>query len=128
VTDLAEPAPSHVSNAKTEVMFDPRTFTTLPKSYCPGHDLNDPLLSPLRGDVHGLPPTLFQASDAEMLRDDSVRMADMMRAVGVPVTLQLTPNVFHVWQVMADFLPEGRAAIARIAAFVRDHLAIKEGI
>lgn len=125
VTDLAEPAPSQVTNARSDALFDPRTFATLPKSYCPGHDLRDPLLSPLRGDVEGLPPTLFQASAVEMLRDDSVRMADKMRAAGVAVTLEVWPKVFHVWQVMADSLPEGRAAITNIAAFVRDRLALK---
>ena len=30
VTDLAEPAPSHVSNASSDALFDARTFTTLP--------------------------------------------------------------------------------------------------
>ncbi|MBS0276989.1 MAG: alpha/beta hydrolase, partial [Proteobacteria bacterium] len=31
-------------------------------------------------------------------------------------------KVFHVWQVMADMLPEGRASIEKIAAFMRKHL------
>jgi epsilon-lactone hydrolase len=127
VTDLAEPAPSHATNANSDAMFDPRTFATLPKSYCPGHDLRDPLLSPVRGDMHGLPPTLFQASRVEMLRDDSTRMAENMRAAGVPVTVQIWPKVFHVWQVMADILPEARGAIVKIAAFVNQRLSHQPG-
>ena len=124
VTDLAEGAPSHKTNANSDVMFDARTFDTVAKSYCPDHDAGDPLISPRRGDPAGLPPTLFQASGAEMLRDDSVLMADKMRAAGVDVTIELWPKVSHVWQVTADMLPEGRQAIAKISAFVKQRLGI----
>ena len=124
VTDLSEPAPSHKTNAKVDAMFDARTFDTVVQSYCPGHDARDPFVSPRRGDVAGLPPTLFQASGAEMLRDDSVLMADKMRAAGVPVTIEIWPKVAHVWQVTADMLPEGRAAIAKISAFIKDKLKV----
>jgi acetyl esterase/lipase len=126
VTDLSNPAPSHLTNAATDVLFDPRSFATLGNSYCPGHDLADPFVSPRQGDVSGLPPTLFQASDAEMLRDDSVLMAEKMRAAGVDVTIELWPGVAHVWQVLADVLPEGRSAIHKIAAFIKQQLKLED--
>jgi monoterpene epsilon-lactone hydrolase len=122
VTDLAEPAPSHESNVKSDAMFDPGIFNSVPESYCPGGDATNPLISPLRGDVRGLPPTLFQCSAAEMLRDDSVRMAARMKDAGVEATLEVWPKVFHVWQVAADVLPEGRKAIDNIAAFLNKRL------
>jgi len=122
VTDLAEGGPSHAENVKSDAMFDARTFETVAAAYCPGHDARDPLVSPLRGDVAGLPPTLFQCSGAEMLRDDSIRMEAKMKAAGVDTTIEVWPKVFHVWQVTADILPEGRAAIAKIAAFITRRL------
>lgn len=122
VTDLAEPAPSHASNANRDAMFDARTFETLPPVYCPNTDPYDPLVSPLRGDVRGLPPTLFLCSRDEMLRDDSVRMAEKMTATGVETRIEVWPKVFHVWPVMADLLPEGRKAIEKISAFLRAKL------
>lgn len=124
-TDLAGSPPSRTSNARADAMFDPRSFATVGAVYCPGHDLADPLVSPLHGDVSGLPPTLFHVSDAEMLRDDSVLMADKMRAAGVDVTIEVWPKVAHVWHVTADMLPEGRAAIGKLAAFIRKRLAVK---
>lgn len=123
-TDFAEAAPSHASNIRADAMFDPRTFATVLPAYCPGQDGSDPLISPRRGDVAGLPPTLFQASQAEMLRDDAVLMAEKMRAAGVAVEIELWPKTAHVWQVMADMLPEGRAAIAKIAAFLKRQLKL----
>ena len=69
--------------------------------------------------MHGLPPTLFQCSRDEMLRDDSIRMAEKMKAAGVETTQSRSgPKVFHVWQVTADIVPEARKAIARIVAFI----------
>lgn len=124
VTDLAEPAPSHVANANADAMFDARTFETVIAAYCPNTDPYDPLVSPLRGDAGGLPPTLFQCSRDEMLRDDSVRMAEKMKAAGVETELEVWPKVFHVWQVTADILPEGRKAIEKIAGFLRTRLGV----
>ena len=54
-----------------------------------------------------------------------VKMAEKMKAAGVPVTLEVWPKVFHVWQVMADMLPEGRASIDKIAAFMREQLGTR---
>ena len=109
-------------NASSDAMFSEAMFATLEPLYCPNADMHDPFISPYRGDAAGLPPTLIHCSDAEMLRDDGVKMAEKMKAAGVPVTLEVWPKVFHVWQVMADMLPEGRQSIDKIAAFMREHL------
>jgi acetyl esterase/lipase len=114
---------SRRSNTSSDAMFVAEMFPSLPPHYCPGQDPYDPFISPWRGDVSGLPPTLIQCSAIEMLRDDSVYMADKMKQAGVDVTLEIWPNVFHVWHVMADILPEGRRAIDKIAAFARTRLA-----
>ena len=118
VTDLVEGGASHTENAKSDALFVATTFDTVVAAYCPGHDPADPLVSPLRGDVAGLPPTLFQCSGAEMLRDNSVRMEARMKAAGVDTSIEVWPKVPHVWQVTADIMPEARAAIAKIVAFI----------
>jgi len=118
-TDLAVQLPSHESNAKSDAMFDPEMFGSLTPLYCPGHDPSDPFVSPLRGDVAGLPPTLIQCSADEMLRDDGVLMAEKLKNAGVDVKLEVWPRVFHVWQIMADLLPESRKAIDDIATFIQ---------
>jgi len=123
-TSIGTHLPSHSSNGRSDAMFVPAMFDTLTKAYCPGRDPSDPLISPLRGDVRGLPPTLIQCSGAEMLRDDGVQMAAKMREAGVDVTIEVWPGVFHVWQLMADVLPEGRRAVEVIAAFIRKRLVV----
>ena len=81
----------------------------------------DPLASPLYGDYRGLPPLLFHVGDAEVLLDDSTRAAEKARAAGVDVTLEVWPEMPHVWHAFAPFLPEATQAIERIGAFVRKH-------
>ncbi|HSZ73897.1 MAG TPA: alpha/beta hydrolase [Rhizomicrobium sp.] len=122
VTNLVEAPPSHTVNAQSDAMFEGRMFDTVLAAYCPNDNPSNPFISPLYGDVAGLPPTLIQCSEIEMLRDDSVMMADRLRAAGVTVVLETWPRVFHVWQVVPQFLPEARRAIERIVAFVNLHL------
>ncbi len=78
----------------------------------------NPLMSPLFGDLSDLPPTLVQASDCEMLLDDSIRYVNKARSQGSPVTLQVWPGMVHVWQMFQHVLPEARFSIDEVAAFV----------
>ncbi|MEV6558210.1 alpha/beta hydrolase [Nocardia sp. NPDC051756] len=79
----------------------------------------DPSWSPVNGELTGLPPALIQVSSTEVLRANAVLMAERLIGAGVPVRLQIWPGQVHVFQAGADILPEGRAAIAGIADFVR---------
>lgn len=79
----------------------------------------DPRLSPVNGDLTGLPPTLLIAAESEMLRCDAELMADRLAAADVPVTLQIWAGQVHAFPVLADLLPESLAAIREIGAFVR---------
>lgn len=120
-TDLAGSLPSHVSNARADAMFDAKMFGSLTPLYCRGSDAADPLISPLRGEVSALAPTLIQCSQIEMLRDDGVLMAEKLKSAGVDVKLEVWPRVFHAWPIAADLIPEARRAIASIAGFVTAH-------
>src|SRR6266436_3993317 len=64
-------------------------------------------------------PKNIQVGSDEILLDDSVRMAERMRAAGCQVELEIWPRMPHTWQVWARVLPEARAAIERIGAFVQ---------
>lgn len=82
----------------------------------------NPLVSPLIGDLSGLPPTLVQASDCEMLLDDSRRYVNKAVSQGSPATLQLWPGMVHVFQMYWHMLPEAGEALNEAARFI-DELA-----
>ena len=79
---------------------------------------SDPLVSPLRADLSRLPPVLVQASEVEMLFDDSLRYVNRAQAAGSPVRLQRWNHMVHVWQIFNPELPEAREALAEIGKFL----------
>ena len=78
---------------------------------------NDPLISPVFGDLSRLPPLLVQVSETEMLYDDARRYVNRARAAGSPVRLQSWNHALHVWHMFDDELPEAREAYAEIGKF-----------
>lgn len=80
-----------------------------------------PVVSPLRGTLAGLPPTLVQASTSEMLLDDARRYVNRARREGSPAELELWPAQIHVWQLFERVSPEAREALDRAAAFLDRH-------
>jgi len=116
-TDLTASGPSMRYNAEADPMFAPAAIDLLPDQYCPGQDRRNPLLSPLLGHWHGLPPLLFHAGSTEMLLDDSVRAHDRATQAGVPAEIDVYFGLPHVWQ-MITWLPEARQATRAIADFV----------
>jgi acetyl esterase/lipase len=81
-------------------------------------DPGDPRLSPLFASFDQPPPVLFQVGSAEVLLDDSLRMADVLRKAGGAVTVQVLPDTPHVCQLFEAWLPEARQAVRAIAEFV----------
>ncbi|MEH6589486.1 MAG: alpha/beta hydrolase [Halioglobus sp.] len=78
----------------------------------------DPRVSPVRGNLAGLPPVLVQASEAEMLFDDARRYVAKAQAAGSPVELQSWPHMVHVWQIFTPELPEANDAYDNIGEFL----------
>ena len=59
--------------------------------------------------------------DAETLLSDSTRFAEKAETAGVDVTLEVWPEMPHVWHFFAPVLPESQQAINNIGAFVKSH-------
>lgn len=79
--------------------------------------LDDPRVSPLFADHHGLPPTLIQVGGREILLSDSVRCASAMRLASVDVTLDVWDGLWHVWH-LGQHLPETTQAFDELAKFL----------
>lgn len=118
-TDLSGSGASLRDNAQSDPLFPAERMADLVGFAAPGADPKDPRLSPLFADFNQPPPVLIQYSEAELLRDDATRMADVLRAGGGDVVLQSWPDTVHAWQVFHDLTPEGTAAIGKAAAFMR---------
>ena len=81
-------------------------------------DTTEPLVSPLLADLTGLPPLLIQVGDAELLLDDSTRLAERAKATGVTAELQVWDEAPHVFQALGQ-LPEAQDALGKVGAFAK---------
>ncbi|MEC9345382.1 MAG: alpha/beta hydrolase [Pseudomonadota bacterium] len=113
-----------VANAAADdPMVDAADIAEYATAYLGGTPATDPGASPIHADLAGLPPLLIQASNAEALRFDSLRLDRAARAAGVDVTLQMEDGVPHVWQWFWPRLEIARKSIADIAAWLEPRWA-----
>jgi len=91
--------------------------------YVGGADASDPLISPIFGDLKELPPLLIQVGSHEVLLSDALRLAARAAISDVPVTLDVTPGVPHVFQAYAGLLDEAGAALDRASDFLKAQTA-----
>ncbi|MCP3405624.1 alpha/beta hydrolase [Bradyrhizobium sp. CCGB01] len=81
-----------------------------------------PYLAPLNRDLSELPATLIHVGSWELLRDDSVQLAERLRQACVFAELKVCDGMCHSWQLFAPMLHEGMASIEEVAAFARGRL------
>jgi acetyl esterase/lipase len=63
--------------------------------YANGHDLGDPLLSPVYGDLRGFPPTMLLSGTRDLLLSNTVRMHRKLRRAGVESMLEVFEGQPH---------------------------------
>lgn len=120
-TDLKQTGDSHRTNA--DVCLSPKRMADVCSKYYVGD--NDPCLpwiSPLYGDLHGLPPILIQVGGDETLLDDSTRFAEKAKAAGIDVTLNIGEGMWHCFTLMPSFIPECRQAMDEMCTFIKTHI------
>jgi monoterpene epsilon-lactone hydrolase len=122
-TDMEGTGASMTTRAKADPLVQKDMLVNMAKQYLGGKDSKSPLAAPLHADLRGLPPLLIQVGDAEVLLDDSTRVADRAKAAGVTVELEVWPEMIHVWHLAAPALPEGQQAIEKAGRFIREYTA-----
>ncbi|MCJ0904382.1 alpha/beta hydrolase [Rhodococcus sp. ARC_M6] len=80
-------------------------------------------LSPIDGDLAGLPPSLLIAAESEVLRVDSELMAQRLSSAGVECSLQIWNGQIHAFPAVLPSLPESRAALRDVAKFISIRIA-----
>jgi acetyl esterase/lipase len=88
--------------------------------YANGHDLKDPMLSPIYGDFTGFPPAILTTGTRDLLLSSTVRVHRKLRQAGVVASLQVFEGQSHA-QYNSD-TPEGKEAYEEIAKFFNQHL------
>ena len=90
--------------------------------YANGHDLKDPMLSPVYGDMHGFPPTILTTGTRDLLLSNTVRVHRKLRQAGVEAELHVYEGQSHAQYMRDANAPETREAFEELARFFGKHL------
>jgi monoterpene epsilon-lactone hydrolase len=104
-------------------LLSPEALQARIPDYVGGQDATLWLISPIFADLSGLPPLIIQGGSHEVLLDDAIRLARAAATADVEVTLEITPEVPHVFQAYHAILDEGAAALDRAGRSLSAHLA-----
>jgi len=116
--DLTESGDTFDTNAGVDYVLVNRLTESI-DLYAHGHDLTDPFISPLFGELSGFPPTFLQAGTRDLFLSNTVRMHRKLRAADVEAEL-------HVWEAMphGGFFgaPEDAEMGVEVRKFIAKHL------
>ena len=116
--DLAMTGASYETEADRDPLCTRQMLAQSAKAYLDGQDPTTPSASPRYADLHGLPPLLIHVGECEVLRDDSVALAERAGADGTEVELWIAPGMIHVWHLFAGMVPESDLALERLTSFM----------
>lgn len=116
--NLANDGPTYRVKAQTDPMVTKPGIDLMATTYLGEADAKTPLASPLGADLTGLPPMLIQVGSEEVLLSDSTMLAARAGAAKVAVTLEVWPDMVHVFHFFYPMLTDARDAIARLGDWV----------
>ena len=124
MSDVTKVGDTFYTNAMLDnVLVSPNGFCDDgAKVYANGHDMKDPLLSPVYGDMKGFPPTILTSGTRDLLLSNTVRVHRKLRQAGVEATLQVYEGMSHAHYLRDDTAPETREVFEEIARFFDAHL------
>ena len=102
-SDLTKTGDSYWTNEWVDnvvVSYD-RYLARAARLYANGHDLRDPELSPVYGDLGGFPPAILTAGTRDLFLSNTVRVHRKLREAGVAADLQVFEGLSHA-QCNAD--------------------------
>ena len=82
-------------------------------------DRSNPLAAPLRDSQVGMPPTLVQLAELDVLYSDGERLAAKMAVAGVKVTLETYKGMLHGFLRFSEAVGKSRAAIASAGKWLK---------
>ncbi len=123
-SDLTRTGDSYYTNEGIDrllVSYD-GILASAARLYAGGHDLTDPLISPIYGDFSGFPPTFLVTGTRDLFLSNTVRTHTKLRAAGVTADLLVFEGVSHGDYALEATSPESLLTYAELDKFLLQHL------
>ncbi len=91
--------------------------------YAGTHDLKEPLLSPVYGDLSGFPPTILLSGTRDLFLSNTVRVHQKLLQAGVRTNLLVFEGQSHAQYLIVPDAPEAAAAFREVSSFFDQNLA-----
>lgn len=118
-----EPTESFERYGGPSYMLTPGEMQVFWESYTSNdHELEDPLVAPIRADLRGLPPAFFCIAACDILADGNRIMAARCEAAGVPCEVHVYPGATHSFLEAVSIAPLADRALADASAWLRGRL------
>ena len=117
--DLANQGDSHVFNDSRDPTLNNAYVDVAASLHAGDCPLDDPGVSPIHGDMGGLPPCIITTGSRDLLLSQCLRLAAKLRAAGVECDLRVWDGLWHVFEFYP--IPEAQLSIAEVAEFIRTH-------
>lgn len=108
-----------IETRKKEDPFQYSDPLSIAKNYVGENDATLPIISPLFGDLYGLPPILIHASDYDVFLSDSIRLAEKLKRANKEVDLKIWAKMWHIFHMSYSLLPEGKVALEEIFMYIK---------
>ncbi|MCG6497804.1 alpha/beta hydrolase [Kitasatospora sp. A2-31] len=118
-TDLTGSGETHRTLADQDPMISQHVVALVTASYLAGTAPTTPYVSPLFGELTGLPPVLVQVGSREVMLSDAERFVAALRDAGCTGELEVWPGMVHVWHLHHARLDKARQAVARLGEWLR---------
>lgn len=126
-TDLSCSSDSY--KTKNKVSLAPLNSWIVFSKYYVGENLpTSPFISPLFGDLKGLPPVLINSGVDDELYEDGEKFSLKAREAGVDITFRSGPGMVHCYPLLAPMFKEATDAMNEIVDFVKRHLGVNRDL
>jgi acetyl esterase/lipase len=112
---------------QTKNRFSPaplNSWYVFSKHYCGNQPANNLFISPLFGDLKGLPPLFINSGVNDELFEDGEKFAVKAKNTGVDVTFRAGEGMVHCYPLLAPMFPEAFEAMNEIVQFAKQLLKI----
>lgn len=124
VFDLAGKGPTYFTKAK-EDPFQLADPLGVAKNYIGENNPTSPLLSPLYGELSGLPPILIHAAECDVFLSDATRFAEKARDCDVTVNIRIWDRMWHIFPMQENIVPESKQAMNEICSQISNISVLK---